>query len=125
MATYTIESADDSTPIDPGVLRELRDLLRDDEDLDLGVKLKDRPPAPGQQGAVPVAVEVITAAAPLATAFAGVLIGWIGNHKLSIKVRKGDDFIVEVRGGSVRDAERLIDKLREGSSAQLDEGDGA
>lgn len=47
--TYTIESADDGEPIDPRALRELRDLLRRDEDLDIGVRLKDRQPEPGEQ----------------------------------------------------------------------------
>jgi len=110
--TYTIESADDGAPIDPKLLRELRDLLRNDEDLDLGVRLKDRPPAPGEQGAIPVAIEVLTAATPLGTAFIGVLMHWIHAHKLSIKVsRKGDDVEVELKGMSVQEAERLLEKL--------------
>ena len=36
--TYTIESADDSAPVDPRLLRELRDMLRTEEDLDIGVR---------------------------------------------------------------------------------------
>jgi hypothetical protein len=59
--TYTIESAEDGVMIDPRYLRELRDLLRADDDLDLGVKLRDRPPAPGEQGAIPVALEIVAA----------------------------------------------------------------
>ncbi len=122
--TYTIESADDSVPVDPRLLRELRDLLREDEDLDLGVRLKDRPPAPGEQGAIPVAVEIITAATPLGTAFAGVLKHWIDKHKLSIKVgRKGDDYSFELSGGNLRDAERLIAKLTSASGAEPADGD--
>jgi hypothetical protein len=122
--TYTIESADDSIPIDPRLLRELRDLLREDEDLDLGVRLKDRPPAPGEQGAVPVALEIIATATPLGTAFAGVLKHWIDQHKLSIKVRrKSDGLSYELNGMNVRDAERLIAKLERGSGAESDDGD--
>jgi hypothetical protein len=109
--TYTIETADDAAPIDPSLLRELRDLLREDDDLDLGVSLKDRPPAPGEQGALPIALEIVSAATPLATAFAGVLIAWINTHKVRIKVRSGDDS-VEVSAGDARDAERLIAMLR-------------
>ena len=121
--TYTIESADDSAPIDPGVLRELRDLLRKDEDLDLGVRLKDRQPAPGEQGAIPIAVEIITAATPLGTAFAGVLKHWVDSHKVSIKVRrKSDSVSIELSGMNVRDAERLIAELENGSDAEPGDG---
>jgi Effector Associated Constant Component 1 len=109
--TYTIESADGSVPIDPRLLRELRDLLREDEDLDLGVRLKDRPPAPGEQGAIPVALEIVSAATPMGTAFAGVLMHWINTRKVRIKVRRGDDS-VELSAGNVNDAERLIAKLK-------------
>jgi hypothetical protein len=106
--TYTIESADDDVPLDPRLLRELRDLLREDEDLDIGVSVKDRPPAPGEQGALPVALEIVSAATPLGTAFAGVLIAWINSHKVRVKIRRaGDDYSVELRAGNIRDAERL------------------
>lgn len=112
--TYTIESADDDVPVDPRLLRELRDRLREDEDLDMGVSLKDRPPAPGEQGALPVALEIVSAATPLGTAFAGVLIAWVNSHKVRIKLRHGDDSIEISAPGNVRDAERLIDKLKQG-----------
>ena len=82
--TYTVGSAVDGVPIDPRLLRELRDLLRGDEDLDLGVTLKDRPPAPGQQGAVPIALEIVATATPLGTALAGVLKRWIDSRRLSV-----------------------------------------
>jgi hypothetical protein len=112
---YTIESADDSIPIEPKLLRELRDLLRADEDLDLGVSIKDSPPAPGQQGAIPVALEIISTTMPLGTVFAGVLIHWINSRKVHIKVsRRGDEYSVELNSGNERDAERLIALLREG-----------
>jgi len=106
-----IESADGSEPIDPRALRELRDLLRTDEDLDLGVRLRDRQPAPGEQGAVPVAIEIITAAGPLGTAFATVLVAWLHTRKVRIKVRRGDDS-VEISAPNVKDAEQLIAKLK-------------
>jgi hypothetical protein len=122
--TYTIESADDSVLIGPRLLRELQDLLREDEDLDLGVRLKDRPPAPGEQGALPVALEIVAAATPLSTAFAGVLKHWIDKHKVSIKVRrKGGDFSIELSGVNLSDAERLIAQLQSGSGAEPDDGD--
>jgi hypothetical protein len=120
--TYTIDSADANVPIDPRLLRGLRDLLREDEDLDLGVRLKDRPPAPGEQGALPVALEIVSATTPLGTAFAGVLLHWINTHKVRIKVRHGDDSI-ELSAGNVKDAERLIAMLGKGNGAEPDDGD--
>jgi Effector Associated Constant Component 1 len=119
--TYTIESADDSVPIDPGLLRELRDLLRADEDLDLGVRLKDRPPAPGEQGALPVALEIVSAATPLGTAFAGVLIAWMNKHKVRLKVCRGDES-VQLSTGNVRDAERMIAMLKGEAARSPDDG---
>jgi hypothetical protein len=121
--SYTIEPADDSVPIDPRALRELRDLLRKDEDLDLGVRLEDRPPGPGEQGAVPVALEIIAAATPLGTAFAGVLKHWIDKHKLSVNVRrKGDNYSFQLSGGNIGDVERLITNLETGNSARPADG---
>jgi hypothetical protein len=120
---YTIESADDSVPIDPRLLRELRDLLREDEDLDLGVSLKDRPPARGEQGAIPVALEIIATAMPLGAAFAGVLKHWIDKNKVTVKLRrKGDNLTIEVSAANAEDAERLIAKLEKVSGAQPDGG---
>jgi hypothetical protein len=109
--TYTIESVDGDVPVDPALLRELADLLREDEDLGVGGGLTDRPPAPGQQGAVPVALEIVSAATPLGTAFAGLLIAWVNSHKVRIKVRHGDDCVEISAPGNVRDAQRLIEQL--------------
>jgi hypothetical protein len=120
--TYTIESADDNVPIDPRLLRELRDLLRKDEDLDLDIRLKDRPPAPGEQGAIPIALEIVAAATPLGKSFAGVLKHWIDTRKVRIQGTPGDDN-VELSAGNVKDAERLIAKLERGNGAERDDGD--
>ena len=122
--TYIIESADDDAPIEPRLLRELRDLLRDDEDLDLGARIKDRQPAPGEQGAIPMAVEVLTAATPVGTLFVGVLMQWILTHKLSIKVsRKADGVSADLSGMSVQDAERVLEKLGITSGTAPGDGD--
>ena len=121
--TYTIESADDSVPIEPGPLRELRDLLREDEDLDLGVTLKDRPPAPGEQGAIPVALEIIAAATPLSTAFLSVLKDWIDRHKVSVKVRLKDGRTFQFSGGDADDAARLFAQMVGGNGAAPGHGD--
>jgi Effector Associated Constant Component 1 len=119
--TYTIESADDSVPIDPTLLRELRDLLREDDDLDLGVTLKDRPPEPGEQGALPVALEIIAAAGPLSTAFASVLKHWIDQHHVSVKVHRKDGTSFEVSGVSPQKVAWLHAKLEHGGGADLDD----
>lgn len=91
--------------------------MRADEDLDIGVRLKDRPPAAGEQGAVPVALEIISAAAPLATAVAGVLVAWVNARKVRITVRHGDRSL-ELRAGNDRDAERLIAMLERENGAE-------
>jgi hypothetical protein len=121
---YTIESADDSVPIDPRLLRELWDLLREDEDLDLGVSLKDRPPARGEQGAIPVALEIVVAAMPLGRAFADVLKHWIDKHHgVSFKIgRKGDEPGFVVKGVSAKELEQIIAQLQRGNGAQADGG---
>ena len=115
--TYTIESADDSAPLEPGPLRELRDLLRADEDLDLGVTLKDRPPAPGEQGAIPVALEIVAGAASLGTAFARVLRYWIEKNRLSVEVTNGGDSF-KISAGNIADAERLFAMVEKSADAR-------
>ena len=115
--TILIESADDDAPIPPRLLRELRNLLLEDDELDLGVKLRDRAPAPGEQGAVADAVEIVGAATPLATVFAGVLKTWIVAHKLSVKVSgKGGTKSVDLTGAQhgaldSQEVQRLIAEL--------------
>ena len=117
---YTIESAYDSVPIEPRLLRELRDLLREDEDLDLGVSLKDRPPARGEQGAIPVALEIMATAMPLGRAFASVLKHWIDkNHGVSFKIsRTGDKPAVVVKGVTATQLEQIIAQLQSGNGTQ-------
>jgi hypothetical protein len=119
--TYTIEAADDGAAISPAVLRELRDLLRDDDDLDLGVRLKDSPPAPGEQGAIPVALEIVAGAASLGTAFARVLRYWIEKNRLSVEVRNGDTSF-KISAANIADAERLFAMVQKAAGAQPDAG---
>lgn len=125
MAEYfTIEAADEADPIDPALLRDLKDLLRNDDGFDLGVSLKDRPPAPGEQGAIVVALEIIAVVTPLGRSFAGVLKHWVDKHKLSVKVsREGDDYSVQLSGGHSHDVERLIEMLEKGKGAEHRNGD--
>jgi len=115
--TYTIGAADDGAVISPAVLRELRDLLRDDDDLDLGVRLTDSPPAPGEQGAIPVAVEIVAGAASLGTAFARVLRYWIEKNRLSVEVRNGDTSFT-ISAANIADAERLFAMVQKAPGAQ-------
>lgn len=127
--TIVIESADDGAPIPPKLLRELRNLLLEDDELDLGVKLRDRAPAPGEQGAVADAVEIVGAATPLATIFADVVKTWIVAHKLSVKLRgKGGTEIVDFsgaqRGGlSSQQVERLLAKVIGADDAEQHQGE--
>lgn len=109
LGTFTIEAPDGEAPLDPGLLRELRDLLRDDEDLDVGVRLTQRPPEPGEQGAIPVAVEVLALAAPAVGQVARVLREWIVTRRVAVKVTpSGKGRSVEITAGNAKDAERLL-----------------
>ena len=113
--TFTVEAADGRGPIDPRLLRELRELLREDEDLDLGVTLKDRPPAPGEQGAIPVGVEIVAALTPAVAGLAKVLGQWVASRRVVLKVttpgREGRS--IELSASTAAEAERLLRALTE------------
>jgi hypothetical protein len=119
--TYTIMSADDAAPIPPKALRELRDLLVDDDELDLGVRLTDRAPRRGEQGAIPVAVQIVAASAPLGAAFASVLKQWIRKHSLSIEFSRKGGPSYRISGVNVEEAERLIAKMTGADGAEPSE----
>ena len=104
----TLGSADDDVPLDPKLLRELRDALRESDDLDLGLKLRDRPPAPGEQGALPVALEVLGLSIPLAKSFTTVLCQWIISRQVTVKVTKADGRSVEVTASDAKRPEKLL-----------------
>ena len=109
LGTFTVEAADGEEPLGPRLLRELRDLLRDDEDLDIGVRLTQRPPEPGEQGAIPIAVEVLAIAAPAVGQLARVLREWIVTRRVALKVTPGGKgSAVEITAGNAKDAERLL-----------------
>ena len=107
--TIIIESADADAPLDPKLLREIRDLLRENDDLDLGLKLTNRPPAPGEQGAVPVALEVLTVTSAASRPFARVLASWLDSRRTSIKLRDhGRELEIDTRTAKPVDVEKLI-----------------
>jgi hypothetical protein len=85
--------------------------------------LKDRPPAPGEQGAIPVALEIIAAATPLSGAFLSVLKHWIDRHKVSVKVRLKDGRTFQFSGGDADDAARLFAQMVGGNGAATGHGD--
>jgi len=116
--TYTITSADDADPIPPKALRELRDLLVEDDELDLGVRLTDRAPRPGEQGAIPVAVQIVAASVPLGAAFASVLKQWVRKHSLSIEFSREDGSGFRISGVNVEEAERLIADMNRAAGAE-------
>jgi hypothetical protein len=104
----TLGSADDDVPLEPKLLRELRDALRESDDLDLGLKLKDRPPAPGEQGALPVALEVLGLSIPLAGSFAKVLCQWMISRQVTLKVTRADGRSIEVTASDTKRPEKLV-----------------
>jgi len=107
--TIIVESADADAPLDPKLLREIRDLLREDDDLDLGLKLTNRPPAPGEQGAVPVALEVLSVTSAASRPFAKVFAAWLESRRTSIKLRDhGRELEIDTRTSKPIDVEKLI-----------------
>jgi hypothetical protein len=107
--SITLGSADDDVPLDPKLLRELRDALRESDDLDLGLKLKDRPPAPGEQGALPVALEVLGLSIPLAKSFTTILCQWMISRQATLEVtRNADGKSVKVTASDAKQPERLL-----------------
>ena len=114
---YTVEIADGGAPIDPALLRELRDLLREDEDLDLGLKVKSRPPGPGEQGAIPFALEMLAAGAPVAASVAKVLSQWLLSRRVTLKITNRKGCSVELSAANAKDAESLLKALAEQDAA--------
>ena len=107
--TIIVESADGDAPLNPRLLREIRDLLREDDDLDLGLRLTNRPPAPGEQGAVPVALEVLGVTSAAARPFAKVFAAWFASRRTTIKLRDRER-VLEIDTGDSKpiDVEAMV-----------------
>jgi len=107
--TIIIESADADAPLDPKLLREIRNLLDEDDDLDVGLRLTNRPPAPGEQGAVPVALEVLSVTSKASGPFAKVFAAWIDSRRTLVKLRvHGRELEIDTRTPKALDVEKLI-----------------
>jgi len=111
--TIIIESADADAPLDPKLLREIRNLLDEDDDHDVGLRLTNRPPAPGEQGGIPVALEVLSVTSTAITPFVLVLRTWLANRSATIELRSGDQKIkLTAQNGDVQkliaDVTRLL-----------------
>lgn len=114
---YTIEAADGRPPIDPALLRELRELLRQQRDLDIGLKLKDHPPVPGEQGAIPFALELLAAGTPVVGSVGKVLSQWVLSRRVTVKITNHQGRSVELSAGNAKDAESLLAALAEQNEA--------
>ena len=110
---YTIEAADGEAPIDPALLRELRDLLHEQRDLDIGLKLKDQTPVPGEQGAIPVALELLAAGTPVVGSVGKVLSQWLISRRVTVKITNRHGRSLELSAGNAKDAESLLAALAE------------
>lgn len=111
-STFTVTAADGEPPVDPKFLDELEDALRAQREAQLGLDLKDRPPLPGEQGGIPIALEVIasvtTLARPFARAFATALADNVRKHRpAKIKIDLGDGKSVELTASDAEDAAKV------------------
>jgi hypothetical protein len=131
--TITISAVDGEPPLDSEFLEELEESLREldeEHELDLGLELRDRPPVLGQQGSIPVALEVIVASSTVVQLFAGSLAGALAaklrKHQVTkIKIelgdRKGEGKSVEIVAQDFTELEdlkgfisTLLDEARKG-----------
>ncbi|MCW2871606.1 hypothetical protein [Actinacidiphila oryziradicis] len=97
--------------------RSLAKWLNDDEDLSGSARLRMVPPAPGEQGGLADAAEVLSAAGPLADALVGGLFVWlverVRSRRVSFKVTRPDGACVELSAGSVEEAAVVQQQLRQ------------
>jgi hypothetical protein len=113
--TITITAADGEPPLDPAFLWDLEDALREEDDLDLGLELKERPPALGEQGAVPIGLEVVAAvtalaklvvkpfAKPFVQTLAEALSDKIRRHGVAVKLVREDGRSIDVSAQNAAD----------------------
>lgn len=117
----TLEIVETSEGSPDEVLRSLAADLGENEDLGGSVRLLTRPPAPGEQGSAVVAIEVLNAAGPYASALVGGVFGWLAvrtrSRRTRLLVRRRGGDTIEVEAATPGEAARLLRYL-EGPAAE-------
>ncbi|MFC5803936.1 effector-associated constant component EACC1 [Streptomyces formicae] len=115
MNTVTFEfdaPADDADAL----TRSLADWLNDDEDLSGSARLRMVPPAPGEQGGLADAAEVIGAVGPVLDALISGAAVWLvqraRSRRVSVRVSRPDGTRIALTAGNPQDAAALQAQLR-------------
>lgn len=116
-AAPTITFAFDGPADDADSLAQsLADWLNDDEDLSGSTRLRMVPPAPGQQGGLADAAEVLGAVGPVLEALVGGVAVWLAqrcrSRRVSFKVTRPDGTGIELSAGNPEDAAAVEKQLR-------------
>lgn len=97
--------------------RSLAKWLNDDEDLSGSARLRMVPPAPGEQGGVADAAEVLSAAGPMLDALIGGLAVWVTervrSRRVSFKVTRPDGTQIELSAGNAQEAAAVQQQMRQ------------
>ncbi|WP_030968235.1 effector-associated constant component EACC1 [Streptomyces sp. NRRL S-1824] len=97
--------------------RSLAKWLNEDEDLSGSAQLRMVPPAPGEQGGLADAAEVLNATGPVMDALIGGLFVWVAervrSRRVSFKVTRPDGTGIEMSAGSVEEAAAVQQQLRQ------------
>jgi hypothetical protein len=97
--------------------RSLAKWLNDDEELSGSARLRMVPPAPGEQGGLADAAEVLNAAGPVVDALAGGLFVWLAervrSRRVKFRVTRADGTRIELSAGSAEEAVVVQQELRQ------------
>ncbi|MEK2477746.1 MULTISPECIES: effector-associated constant component EACC1 [Streptomyces] len=111
--TFTFDAPADEAD---DLARSLARWLNDDEDLSGAARLRMVPPAPGEQGGLADAAEVLNAAGPVLDALVAAVGVWVGqrfrNRSVSLKVTRPDGTHIELSATDPRDAAAVEEQLR-------------
>ncbi|MFG2224545.1 hypothetical protein [Streptomyces sp. NPDC048644] len=96
--------------------RSLAEWLNDDEELSGAARLRMVPPAPGEQGGLADAAEVLGVVGPVAEALVSCVGVWLvqraRSRRVSLRVSRPDGTRVELSAGSPEDAAAVEAQLR-------------
>ncbi|MFF7410013.1 effector-associated constant component EACC1 [Streptomyces lydicus] len=99
-----------------GLAQSLAEWLNDDEDLTGAARLRMVPPAPGHQGGLADAAEVLGAVGPVLEAVVSAVAVWLAqrarSRRISFKVTRPDGTALELSAGSPEDAAAVEQQLR-------------
>lgn len=98
-----------------GLARNLADWLNDDEELSGAARVRMVPPAPGEQGGLADATEMVGAVEPLLSAGVGAFVMWLTertkSRRVSFRAIRPDGAQIQLSAGSSADAASVQKEL--------------